>query len=245
MLLPLAQSIAARRPPCARLLARCVAPRFPLPRMACAAAEVDGRAALRDLAPPLLAANHKGQAGRIGVVGGCLEYTGAPFFAAYSALRVGADLAHLFCTRDAAPAIKSYSPELIVHPCLPDAREVEARGLDALLVEQLAADTVCDCFPRLNALVVGCGLGRDAHVLAVAEAVVRSAIEHGLPLVVDGDGLLLVTRRPQLLTERQSQAARVILTPNVNEYRRLCECVGIAVPGVCCFEQRPGSSPHV
>ena len=35
-------------------------------------------------------------------------------------LQVGADLSHVFCTEGAATVIKSYSPELIVHPYLPD-----------------------------------------------------------------------------------------------------------------------------
>lgn len=30
----------------------------------------------------------------------------------------GADLSHVFCAIEAAPVIKSYSPELIVHPVL-------------------------------------------------------------------------------------------------------------------------------
>ena len=30
----------------------------------------------------------KGQAGKIATIGGCREYTGAPFFASYSALKV-------------------------------------------------------------------------------------------------------------------------------------------------------------
>jgi NAD(P)H-hydrate repair Nnr-like enzyme with NAD(P)H-hydrate dehydratase domain len=30
----------------------------------------------------------------------------------------GADLSYVFCTHDAAPVIKSYSPELIVYPVL-------------------------------------------------------------------------------------------------------------------------------
>ena len=30
----------------------------------------------------------------------------------------GADLSHVFCTQEAAPVIKAYSPELIVHPVL-------------------------------------------------------------------------------------------------------------------------------
>lgn len=38
--------------------------------------------------PPLNLSSHKGQAGRIGVIGGSLEYTGAPYFAGISALRV-------------------------------------------------------------------------------------------------------------------------------------------------------------
>lgn len=38
--------------------------------------------------PPLDHSNYKGQAGRVGVVGGSLEYTGAPYFAGISALRV-------------------------------------------------------------------------------------------------------------------------------------------------------------
>uniref|UniRef100_A0A480HAP1 ATP-dependent (S)-NAD(P)H-hydrate dehydratase n=1 Tax=Sus scrofa TaxID=9823 RepID=A0A480HAP1_PIG len=104
---------------------------------------------VRNIIPPLTTKKHKGQDGRIGVVGGCREYTGAPYFAAISALKVGADLSHVFCTQEAAPVIKSYSPELIVHPVLdsPD-----------------AARAVGEWLPRLHALVVGPGLGRD-HVL--------------------------------------------------------------------------------
>jgi len=36
----------------------------------------------------------------------------------YLILLQGADLSYVFCTRDAAPVIKSYSPELIVYPVL-------------------------------------------------------------------------------------------------------------------------------
>lgn len=48
--------------------------------------------------PPLTFDSHKGQAGRIGIVGGSKNYTGAPYFAAISALKIGCDLAHVFCT---------------------------------------------------------------------------------------------------------------------------------------------------
>lgn len=35
-------------------------------------------------------------------------------------VQMGCDLAYVFCTPSAAPVIKSYSPELIVLPCLPE-----------------------------------------------------------------------------------------------------------------------------
>ncbi|XP_038673887.1 ATP-dependent (S)-NAD(P)H-hydrate dehydratase [Scyliorhinus canicula] len=73
---------------------------------------------VRNIVPPLTEKKHKGQDGKIGIVGGCTEYTGAPYFAAIASLKVGADLSHVFCTKDAAPVIKSYSPNIIVHPVL-------------------------------------------------------------------------------------------------------------------------------
>ncbi|XP_045338055.1 ATP-dependent (S)-NAD(P)H-hydrate dehydratase isoform X3 [Leopardus geoffroyi] len=105
---------------------------------------------VRNIIPPLTTKKHKGQDGRIGIVGGCQEYTGAPYFAAISALKVGADLSHVFCTREAAPVIKSYSPELIVHPVLDSPSAVQ---------------DVETWLPRLHALVVGPGLGRDNILL--------------------------------------------------------------------------------
>ena len=54
------------------------------------------------------------QLGRVGVFGGSKDYTGAPFFASMSALRAGADLAYVFTAEEAAPALKAYSPELMV-----------------------------------------------------------------------------------------------------------------------------------
>lgn len=63
---------------------------------------------------PLSFDSHKGSSGRIGVLGGSAQYTGAPFYAAMASLQAGADLAHVFCAQEASLAIKSYSPELMV-----------------------------------------------------------------------------------------------------------------------------------
>lgn len=49
------------------------------------------------------------------VVGGSIEYTGAPYYAAMASLRAGADLSFVYCPESALTPIKSYSPELIVY----------------------------------------------------------------------------------------------------------------------------------
>lgn len=72
----------------------------------------------KTVVPQVTSNKYKGKDGRIGVVGGSLEYTGAPYFAAITSVKVGADLAHVFCHSNASPVIKSYSPDLIVHPVL-------------------------------------------------------------------------------------------------------------------------------
>lgn len=64
----------------------------------------------------LLRNGHKGERGRIGVVGGCELYTGAPYYAAMASLRSGGELATVFTSKDAAIPIKTYSPELMVVP---------------------------------------------------------------------------------------------------------------------------------
>ena len=62
---------------------------------------------VKSIVPRLTNSMHKGECGRIAVFGGCVLYTGAPYFAAISALRCGADLVHVFCEKAAGSVIKA------------------------------------------------------------------------------------------------------------------------------------------
>ncbi|XP_029980434.1 ATP-dependent (S)-NAD(P)H-hydrate dehydratase isoform X2 [Sphaeramia orbicularis] len=161
---------------------------------------------VKSIIPPLTSKKHKGEDGRIGIIGGCQDYTGAPYFAAISALKVGADLSHVFCTKDAATVIKSYSPELIVHPVLDSPNAVEE-------IEKW--------LPRLHGLVVGPGLGRDNHLLKTAKEVIERTKARDIPIVIDADGLWLVTQQPSVIEGYQ----KGILTPNFMEFTRLYEAL--------------------
>ncbi|CAM9613822.1 unnamed protein product [Phaeothamnion confervicola] len=179
----------------------------------------EAQRALRWLVPPLTEETHKGQLGRVGVLGGSPDYTGAPFFSGMAALRSGTDLAYIFTAVEAAPPIKGYSPELMVTPVYsgawPDGRE---RGRKQMV------DTVGASLGKLHSLVVGPGLGRDDDVLHAVEMTLFKAREAGLPVVIDADGLFLLTRRLDAVRGFQN----AVLTPNLMEFKRLWAAVGFA-----------------
>ncbi|CAG9466862.1 unnamed protein product [Pedinophyceae sp. YPF-701] len=173
---------------------------------------------VRAFIPPLGFKTHKGQSGKIGIIGGSQEYTGAPFFAGLSALRAGADLAHVFCTQGAAQAIKSYSPELIVHPYLPP--EGSAVGGAE---EKKATEQITSWLKRFTCIVVGPGLGRDPVAAAVVQGVVREARRANIPLVIDADGLWILNQHPELVKGYK----KAVVTPNAVEFKRLAAALGV------------------
>ncbi|CAH2072385.1 unnamed protein product [Thlaspi arvense] len=184
--------------------------------------EADAESVLRTVTPSLDPKRHKGQAGKIAVIGGCREYTGAPYFAAISALKIGADLSHVFCTKDAAPVIKSYSPELIVHPVLEESYSIsQLSEEDKRKVQEKVIGEVDKWMQRFDCLVIGPGLGRDPFLLECVSKIMVLAKKFNVPFVVDGDGLFLVTNSIDLV----DSYPLAVLTPNVNEYKRLVQKV--------------------
>ncbi|BFU24474.1 hypothetical protein EHI8A_003410 [Entamoeba histolytica HM-1:IMSS-B] len=166
-------------------------------------------ARLKSIIPQLTFDSHKGACGKVAIIGGSVEYTGAPYFSGISALRVGCDLAHIFCHQDAAIAIKSYSPELIVHP---------------FFKEDYDTNEVLKWLDTVQALVVGPGLGRDESVMEATLSILKQAITKNIIIILDADGLFLINNHLDLIRGKKN----IILTPNVMEYRRLCDVLKVS-----------------
>lgn len=174
---------------------------------------------VKRIIPPLSPTFHKGQAGRTLVVGGSENYTGAPYYSCMSSMLLGADMGHICCEPGASAVIKTYSPDLIVFPQMRQAVHAkEGETAEAL------AETIYPLLERMHAVVVGPGLGREDLMQATAGLLVRRIREKGLPLVIDADGLWLVKNDPSLV----AGYANAVLTPNVIEFGRLCEAVGLS-----------------
>lgn len=165
---------------------------------------------LRVHAPALDGRSYKGQSGKIAVIGGSLEYTGAPYFAAMAAFRAGAELVFVYCAAEAAAPIKMYSPDLIVYP-----------GFQYLGDE-------CENLDRVHAVVIGPGLGRRKEGGEVVEKVLKYAKAKGKRVVVDADALWWIGQREEVREViRGGIKGNVYLTPNKVEMGRLMEAMGV------------------
>lgn len=153
---------------------------------------------------------HKGNFGKLLLLCGSRGYTGAAFFAAMGALRSGAGLVFLGVPESiyGIEAVKLNEP--VIFP-LPDAGG------------RLSADAVPEILtrlPRMDAVLVGPGLGQSEGTLAVVRAVLEKA---ECPVVVDADGINVLSAHRDLLRGRKLPT---ILTPHDGEFARLGGVIG-------------------
>lgn len=153
---------------------------------------------------------HKGNFGRILLLCGSLGYTGAAYFAAMGALRSGAGLVYLGAPESiyAIEAVKLNEP--VVFP-LPD---------QGGRLSEAAVPEILEKLPRMDAVLIGPGLGLGPGSFGVLKAVLTHA---ACPVVVDADGITLLVPHMDILRGRE---APTILTPHDGEFARLFGPVG-------------------
>ncbi|KAK2784667.1 hypothetical protein FQN52_008895 [Onygenales sp. PD_12] len=144
--------------------------------------------------------------------------------------RLGCDMSHIICEPSAATVIKSYSPNLMVHPILQSTTSLPSNQTSNPFQRpdpRSLADPIISFLPRLHVLVIGPGLGRDPTTQQIVIEVLKEARARQIPLVLDADALLLIQEHPDLVRGY----AECILTPNVVEFARLARAVGVDVEG--------------
>ena len=160
---------------------------------------------VRSILPRRDPAGHKGDFGKLLCVCGSVGYTGAPVFASRAAVRTGAGLVFLAVPEQAWPVVAVKSEEAMPFP-LPETAE----GRLSLLAEEPIRQRAASC----DAVLMGCGLGRDRQT----DALVRKLLDIDRPLVLDADGLNALDGCPEQL---QRRTAPTVLTPHEGEFLRL------------------------
>ena len=146
--------------------------------------------------------SHKGESGKLLIMGGSLRYSGSPALAALAAIRAGTDLTLVAAPHRAADIVASFQPDLITEP--------------------LPCDYLCPSDVKhlielaewADAVVIGGGLDRKAETYMAIRMFLKKT-EKTKPLVLDAEAIRAVSKHPELLGRYS------ILTPHENEFLAL------------------------
>lgn len=161
--------------------------------------------------PPRSDDTHKGDVGRIAVIGGCddgdVMMVGAPALVANAAFRSGAGLVQMLVPESIRSCVA------VLTPCA--TTRTLPTTLDLLLqaIEDFHADVVA----------IGPGLGQALDPATVLQCVKELKV----PVVIDADGLNLIAQCPG---GAQWDTTRCVMTPHPGEMRRLLSAKNVALP---------------
>jgi hydroxyethylthiazole kinase-like uncharacterized protein yjeF len=144
--------------------------------------------------------SHKGDFGRLLVVGGSETFSGAPTLVAQAALRAGVDLAYVAAPEKTAYAISSLSPDLITIKL--EGKHLNPDNMNAL------KPYIESC----NAIVVGPGLGLHPETKKAVKAIVEAVESAKKSLLLDADGL------KAFADVKRRLSVPCVLTPHAGEY---------------------------
>jgi len=161
---------------------------------------------IRDALPNREPDTHKGRTGHLLVVAGSTGKTGAAAMAAMAAMRIGAGLVTLGVPERIHRTLEVQVVEAMTAP-LPATSDgcLDEQALEPLM--KLLAGKKC--------LAIGPGLGTAPQTGRLIRALIRQS---PIPVVIDADGLNLLTGHTALLKELDIP---VVLTPHPGEMARL------------------------
>lgn len=165
--------------------------------------------------------SNKGTYGRVAVFAGSRGMSGAAVLAARAAYRTGAGLVEV---------VTDESNRVIVQVAIPEAIVTTYDGGEATSAASCAA--IDGALRRADAVVIGCGLGQSEGAQAVlARVLTYCAAERRVPLIIDADGLNLLSAHEELW---ENVPRGAVLTPHPGEMARLCGCAVPQIVGDLC-----------
>lgn len=159
---------------------------------------------IKKILPERERTSHKGQNGRVLIVGGSIDYYGAPILAGLGALYSGADLVFLYVPECNFDVSRSMYPDFIVR-----------KYPGEFLTERNAGQIIEFGKKKADSVLMGPGLGdREQSIDAVLEILK----ELPLPTVLDADGMLALKKIQKFPLQQQ-----LVITPHMNEFRNLVD----------------------
>jgi len=153
---------------------------------------------------------HKGQFGKVLVIGGSKNYSGAPAYAALTSINFGIDLVKTLAPHVVGNVIRGYSPNMIV-------RTSPGDWLNLKAIEEIS-----ELIEWSDSIVIGPGLGLEKETEELLIDLLKKIKKEKKPLVLDADALKLVRNHLNII-----KGHPVILTPHEGELNIM---TGIELP---------------
>lgn len=148
---------------------------------------------------------HKGNYGKILVIGGSTGMSGAVYMAGEAALKCGAGLITLAVPQSINNIIETKTTEVMSMPLEDINGTIDKSNLKKVLtfIREFGIDVI----------VIGCGLRREIHTIEFVKELIKN-IE--LPVIVDADALYALKDNLEII-----KGKKAVLTPHTGEFLRL------------------------
>ncbi|MBN1785211.1 MAG: NAD(P)H-hydrate dehydratase [Candidatus Bathyarchaeota archaeon] len=146
---------------------------------------------------------HKGDFGRLLVIGGSNVFSGAPALAAMAALRTGVDIVTVAAPEKTATVISSMSPALITN-------KLKGKNLNPSNLPELT-----ELLDSATGVVLGPGLGLNSETKEATKQIIEKLEQKGTPLLLDADGL------KAFADFKRKIELPLVLTPHAREFEIL------------------------
>lgn len=147
--------------------------------------------------------SNKGSYGRVAIIAGSRDISGALSFAAKAAYRTGSGLVKVYTHENNRNIIGNLVPEALIMTYNDDE--------SALLCAE-------DAIKYGDTLLIGPGIGREGVSYIMVSKVIS---EYKKTLIIDADGLNILSENTDMLKRRSGST---IITPHLKEMERLCKC---------------------
>jgi NAD(P)H-hydrate epimerase len=151
--------------------------------------------------------SNKGSSGRLEVIAGSRDFSGAPVMCSMAAYRAGAGLVEIATPQSVHPTVAAHVVEPVFRP-LPEA--------DGSLNRE-ALEPVSVALEKAKACVAGPGLGLTDGTVDFVRGLLHLTSERHIPCLIDADGLNSVSK----IDQWWPIASDLVLTPHPGEMSRL------------------------
>ena len=150
---------------------------------------------------------NKGDFGYVGIMGGCLEYSGAIKLAnlSASAMRSGCGVVRLIIPKGIAKIVAPYLLEQTIFPLDDNDNKIV-----------YSEEVVNAALIKLKAVAIGMGWGQSTEYEKILEYILNN---YQIPVIIDADGLNTISKMDMDILKNTE--CKVILTPHLKEFERL------------------------